>query len=73
MPILMTGFSAALTLAIEQIDQLDHLLRGAHRALAMVGQRHRRAEDRHQAVTHHQRDDAAVAADRVEHQRRSRC
>ena len=54
---------------IEQIDQLDHFLCRAHRALAMVRERHRRAEDGHQPVAHHQRDHAAMTADRVEHQR----
>ena len=54
---------------VEELDQLDHFQRRAHRALLVVGKRQRRAEDRHQPVAHHQRDDSAVAADRVEHQR----
>src|SRR6185312_1947384 len=52
---------------VEQVDQLDHFLSGAHGALTMVGERHRRAEDGHQPVAHHQRHHAAVTADRIEH------
>ena len=56
-------------LDVEERDRLLHLQRRAHRARAVVGQRQRRAEDRHQPVADHQADDAAVRADRVEHQR----
>src|ERR1022692_4626052 len=58
-----------LALDAEQIDQFHHLQRGAHRAVAMVRERHGRAEDGHQSIAHHLRPDAAMAADRIEHQR----
>jgi hypothetical protein len=38
-------------------------------AVAGIGLGMRRAEDRHETVRGHQRHDAAVAADRIEHQR----
>ena len=69
MPMRIGGLPAARALDVEQLDQLDHLERRAHRAPAVVGERQRRAEDRHQAVADHLVDDAAVAADGVEHQR----
>ena len=57
-------------LDVEQLDHLDHLERRARRRCRSgSGERQRRAEDRHQPVADHLVDDAAVAADRVEHQR----
>ena len=69
MPMRIGGFAAGAALQVEQLDQLDHFQRRAHRAAGAVGQRQRRAEERHQPVADHLVDHAAVAADGVEHQR----
>ena len=69
MPMRIGGLPARSRFDVEQLDHLDHFERRAHGRRRRVGQRQRRAEDRHQPVADHLVDHAAVAADGVEHQR----
>ena len=56
-------------LPVEPVHELEHVQGRAHRALPVVGMGQGRAEDGHQPVPEHLVDDAAVAADGVEHER----
>ena len=69
MPIRICGFSPRRPLDVEELDHLDHLQRRAHRAprsgRAAAAARRRSPSARRRDLA----DDAAVPADRVEHQR----
>ena len=57
--------AGGLALDVEQLHHLDHVQRRQHRAARAVGQRQRRAEQRHQPVAHHLVDHAAAPGDGV--------
>ena len=69
MPMRICDLAAGSLVAVEPLDQLDHLQGGAHGALVVVWAGQGRSEDRHQPVADDLVDDAPLAADGVEHER----